>query len=808
MRSPNQYLAFLSVLLVAGNLPVPTPAREAAEATPVAKNPADPEILTKELAAVKAFRAMIASYSYQLPEEKVREVILDCLRAEKTSGPKETPAVAKFQDALDFDFESLWESMVAKTTEGLDPEGTLELENRLRDYLARHPSLRVQAEKEYAAYVENDLSEAVSRACQRTVEEQTVELRKTLEERVGAGIFAQETVYKAVDGKRQAAGTEVAEQVIREIAPATRRVLLQDSVKVLESEIGKIIEDGVYQFEEQMLVFELRPEAVSRPGIEKELERKMALLVERQRGQREATPLKPHYGRFNRVADVLPERAAAWFDECIAEEGARSCQGLAEGRLGPARRDAQRLQESILGAPAVHHDREESLVALEADIEMLCESARAWIHRPLEAALNASDSPEDRDYSVEVFRREVERLLDTDGTKANAAWGSLSKALRSHVTQTLLPEIRSSITDEQATLYAPLLAGGHWFPTEEELKKYRTPLNPVSLAKLSFWRDRPPPFKNLLEETWQRLGELADRAFLVGADAMRIQNGLASDLKPTILARMRAQEERNAAEWVAEYTAEVATRWKRDSSELARNYPVLFDTTRDMIAGIVSELLETEAVRRDAARNELAKDFEDEGDRPSAVPIVPDIQPAVDIPIAETASAAGESTPVTVGPAKGPETAGDSGLSGETPFPTTGGETGDRFGGGGRRTRFGLSEGSDLGEADDAWNRNRWGPARWSSGPDLPESDGSSDSRDMPSNRGSSGGGHLNPTGGHGERIGDRPGGGGGWFGWRFYRIGFWTLLLLILIQSGCWYWNVRYMYEYIEARRRSGEAG
>jgi hypothetical protein len=38
----------------------------------------------------------------------------------------------------------------------------------------------------------------------------------------------------------------------------------------------------------------------------------------------------------------------------------------------------------------------------------------------------------------------------------------------------------------------------------------------------------------------------------------------------------------------------------------------------------------------------------------------------------------------------------------------------------------------------------------------------------------------------------------------RAYRIGFWTILLLLCIQSACWWWNIKYIREYITARRRS----
>ena len=102
------------------------------------------------------------SHSYALPEEKVREVVLACLRKDTARPPKSMPTVEQLQGDLDLDFEAAWTEMIDTAAAGIDPADKLKVAVRLRTYLVDNPQTADRREREARQPAEGRLAQGIA----------------------------------------------------------------------------------------------------------------------------------------------------------------------------------------------------------------------------------------------------------------------------------------------------------------------------------------------------------------------------------------------------------------------------------------------------------------------------------------------------------------------------------------------------------------------------------------------------------------------------------------------------------------------
>ena len=594
MRRDDLLLALLAVALCVAGLHTTAAAQE--------EEPADPATLARDLAAVKAFRALVASHSYQLPDSRIHTIVLEYLQKDEAVGPKQMPTAEQLEGAVDLDFESLWDDMINEATTGLDPDGELKLTDRLRAYLGRHKQWRAQSEGRYDEYLNKQLPKALARAESRIVAEQKATLSDALAGVIATGTPDQQAIYKADDGDNGAVAKQIVAKVLEAVSAENRRTLLIKSHDDLEGNVAHIVRDGVSQLGEQLQSFDTRPMAISQRGIEGELRAKLTALAVHQKAIRKTSRLGRSYGPFTRASEAVPERAGRWFDALVAERVA----ALAQEGLDPSQQDINALTKSILADVLNHHERATSWLLLQPSVARMVEAHRSRVTEPLESAFRNSASEHDSGYPADRFRQDLRTALDTDGTRAHDTWAKFAAALTARYKDNTVPEIRVRIAREQASELSPTLASGRWLPSEAQLTRPDRRLDRAALIEVGPWKDRPPQRTDVLDETWELWTARASEAFGVGRAAIEGQRHLVNEMKPTMRSRILRGPDRKQAEWVQAYAAAVTLWWKQDGEDAAKAYPELFAGTREHIAGIVAMLVTDLAKERELARQQEA----------------------------------------------------------------------------------------------------------------------------------------------------------------------------------------------------------
>ena len=119
------------------------------------------------------------------------------------------------------------------------------------------------------------------------------------------------------------------------------------------------------QLEEQLQTLEKKPDAISMPAIEKELEGRLKKVADGQRAQRAGQPLRPSYDVFTRVNEAVPAKSRSWFDQRVSDVGNRVREKVATGERPLPTKDEEALRQLILANPAEHHQRAASLRAAQ-----------------------------------------------------------------------------------------------------------------------------------------------------------------------------------------------------------------------------------------------------------------------------------------------------------------------------------------------------------------------------------------------------------------------------------------------------------
>jgi len=174
----------LCVIITAAMVGVPF-----AQGPQPADNGKNPVLLARELAALQAFRALLASHSYEHSENELRTMLKDYLKKNNTDKepPYDVPKVKNLESSLSVDFQSDYNAMIRQATSGLDPDGKLGLEKRFTEYLAKHGRLREEAQKRHKQYVESRLGVLVKRVTAQMVKEQIDALHEALVAHVKRG---------------------------------------------------------------------------------------------------------------------------------------------------------------------------------------------------------------------------------------------------------------------------------------------------------------------------------------------------------------------------------------------------------------------------------------------------------------------------------------------------------------------------------------------------------------------------------------------------------------------------------------------
>ena len=232
-----------------------TPWLNAFQAAPAPADTKKPAQNTIDYTAVLTFREVMKSHSYALPEEKVKEVVLACLRKDTAQTPKSMPTVEQLQGDLDLDFEAAWTEMINAAAAGLDPNGKLNVAVRLRNFLVENPQLRAEAKEGHDSLLKNDIPKALERVKGTLVKEQQEQLIDALKSIVSTDMPGQQRVWDSMADRTQAINA-LTTAVVTKIQPELKETLIVESFTALSDAADIVVLDGVTQLEEQVQVLE------------------------------------------------------------------------------------------------------------------------------------------------------------------------------------------------------------------------------------------------------------------------------------------------------------------------------------------------------------------------------------------------------------------------------------------------------------------------------------------------------------------------------------------------------------------------
>jgi dihydroneopterin aldolase len=757
-----------------------TPWLNAFQDVPAPADTKKPAQNTIDYTAVLTFREVMKSHSFALPEEKVKEVVLACLRKDTARPPKSMPTVEQLQGDLDLDFEAAWTEMIDAAAAGLDPNGKLNVAVRLRNFLVNNPQLRADAKEGHDSLLKNDIPKALERVKGTLVKEQQDQLIDALKGVASQDMPGQTRVCDSVVDRTPAINM-LTTAVVEAIQLELRETLLVESFAALSEAADNVVSDGVTQLEEQLQVLEKQPAAVSRPAIQKEIESRLKKLADRQQAQRAGDPLRPSYGVFSRVNQDIPVKAGSWFDQRVADVGNRVFGEVASGERRIPSEHEEILRRLILANLPAHHQPSGSLRAVQSKIQEMTDGGQQWIVADLVKALQLSKTPDDQNYPEKSFHRDINGILTNKDSLGYVAWSNLQKVLQRRYETDLLSAVRKKIADELAREYAPELMNNSWSPTEAVFRSSPLPLQPDTLTNLRVWKNAPPqPKETVLQETWELWLNAAQEAFKVVQEALNGQQQVVEELRSGILDRISNEQERTLVEWVEEYSRDATDKWKKERqapndprAKAATRYPDLLPTTTKLIEQIVKELLPL-AEDEKAAKQPVAPKMKEE---PPQQP-VPEQPPQAD---------SQPKAPEVFAPNAGQGSTGESEPQGKT---DGSGESGE-VGGQGKSDEEGNGKAEDKGAGESAGEEPKAGDGKGEG-----EDEGGGKKKKSKRNDGkdelaSAAAPRMAPA----ERsLADL-----------LFQIIFWILLILVLVMALGWYWHVRYLRQLLGQYRRAG---
>ena len=377
-----------------------------------------------------------------------------------------------------------------------------------------------------------------------------------------------------------------------------------------------------------------------------------------------------------------------------------------------------------------------------------------------------SQKPRDQELPAEEFARSIRECLNASGSNANDAWQKLRALLQQRCEVELLGTIRNGIAVEQAVRFAPSLARQTWRITEPQRRAVTMSVSAEKLKSLPVWDNGPPQSDDrVLRETWNIWSEAANAAVALFDEAERGQqdavNGLKTEVTATIRQTLAAGDSsKSLDDWFILYRDRAETEWRKGGNDTYKAYPGLFESTTDLIRGIIVELLP-----------QIQDDMESKKqvDMPPAVP-TPPLDPPTDVVQPPVDAPPEPPTDPTASDALNPESDGKGpGMGGEASGESASSNEGDRAGGQG-----GEKDGDGDGDRKERKDK---------------KSRASGTSSDRESDQATST--QQDPVWGDAEsqRVSVQPR-----FSDWFFRIAFFVLLLLVMLMALGWFWHVRYL--------------
>lgn len=592
----------------------------------VAQEQGDGAEAAQMLSAVKLLRNKCAGYSFSVARETVREAVLSRLRESTDPPPKAMPDASDLQQNLVVDFESQWNDLIKQAMGGLDADGRLGLEDKLRAHLQKHPGIKNETKGKYLKVLDQDLPAVLKQVEESLLDEQSQSLIETLPKVISEEIPSEQQIYLAIETTPAATTDQMTSAVLKRITPDSRAVLLIGSVQKLESEEVKIIEDGVAQLKEQLDILQETPKSASKLGMEKEFATQLQSLAARQQDDRQDNPMRRSYGVFDRVAQEVSVRSAVRFDQRVAAKINDVLSEFPAGQVSPADEDV--LRQMILTEPQKHHDPNDSLRAAQTEFGKLIADKRTLIENQMLQELRNSNSTVDQEMSDDAFRKDIAQVLQTESSSAQLAWRGFETQVLKRYEIVLKTIVRPAIASDQARRYAPALTGRQWRPTENEATDTADELGNDDLRRLGFWQPSEQPQKDtdVLFETWDEWRKLAGSALAVCRQAMAEQSRIVGHLEPEMKGRMLREEERTRVDWLQEYCEVVLSEWSKGNGNTVTNYPKLFKATIKQIEGVVARLLQVTELARQEEQEMAKKEAQRESRAQETAPAKPEGQ--------------------------------------------------------------------------------------------------------------------------------------------------------------------------------------
>ncbi len=595
----------------------------------------------KDLAAFQALRTLVASRRHVLTDEQLEDIIGKYLKESGRRPPHEFPTATDLQELLDTDFEAFYKAMITKATSGLDPGGKLGLEDRLTKYLAQHKGTETAARSRYRKDLDNVLPANLAAARKAITDKQVDQLTDALKKYVASDKPTADDIETAFrDGSATVLADEIKNEVLRQVGPELLEILLVDADEDLAKRVNDVVSDGILQLEEQLDVLEKKPQSHTLQGIKKELRAGLESLVEKQRPD-QSDPPRRHYGAFPAAVTAIDKEAKGHFGDLVAAAADQVLELVKNGSRELPEEHKKSLRQTILDAgellggsagpktKSAHHELGQSQDLLRPKIEGWAkEGRRQWTaQKLLEAALRAAEATppkHDEAYSPQGFLDDIVGISDSlksEDSNVGKSWMALKDGLAERYSDTLLPEVRQDIAEEQAKHYSPALVNGKWRASEREIESLGRLPSRFGLDEvytLNVWASKPSDTKAVLNETWQQWTKSAKRELAIGDSALRGQEGVVNGLEDEMKTRIRDEPNRDVADWVSEYTSRVAKTWQDGSSKAEEHYSELFIRTDRLIRLKVVELLgrvakeQEEEERREEKRKEEERKREEE----------------------------------------------------------------------------------------------------------------------------------------------------------------------------------------------------
>lgn len=732
----------------------------------------------KLLAAVESLREIVKAERFAIPPEKLREVVLAHLRAKVAPVPRTMPAADELRKDLNVTFDASWTEMLTRATAGLDATVVAELEKFLQD----NHGLRDSAKTNYDQALENDLPKTLQTVQEALVKEQQQTVLEALRSTVSPTMPSPQQIVEAKNTDSTATAQLLTDEVVKNLPDDVRPTILTEAYEALKSQATQVVDDGVTQFREQLDALSKQPQAISQPAIQGELEGRITEIVSTQKIARSGYPLRPAYGAFTDHLD-LPGKAGDWFDKRVAKAGSDRMTQTAGMEKPFTDEDATKLQKLIAEDPAQHYDPTQSLAnpAMRRTVDEMLERGQEEIVKDLQQALKLSKNQQDGTINAEVFAKSVRDILDSSNSAANEVWKQFRDLLQRRCENELLKGIRDTLATDQAQQYAPELARGAWRITEPQRPDVKTPISIATLKGLPVWTNGPPqPDNRVLRETWTIWSEKATTAVDLFDKAEQGQQEVVGLLRDEMTAQIQRALEagdstKSPDDWFVVYRDRVAAEWTKSDSEARKAYPELFESTNNLIRGIVAELLPQIQSDLEKKRSE---EMQKSPPTPAPVPPMNPLQPPVDttppestvpnVPDQSSADAEGQ------GPGPGGDASGESKSTDE----------GDKKG-----NKGGDKEGDGEGEGDG--EKKNQPAVDEDAGDDAADKEASEKSRRkfVPA---------LEQAEEQRAPVQSR-------FSDWFFRVAFFVLLLLVLLMALGWFWHVRYLRGLLAQRDRMG---